>query len=327
MKQFPLEPSINATTSKARGGKRQQWNSETAEIVFDDQSLDSVLYGQPGGKKTPASLFGSAREFVNWVQDAYRAGDVGTVIEICKVLAAGDTSISLGMCSELAHMLTEIVPQCPNPVRRYDLAPLCPLLEKIWELALEKENIALQERIAVPSYRCHEHYGQFGEAQRVLRWLLENSRRTGNRCDEAIYLNNLAFEYLLEGRYQEALHDFEEAANLFEAIDDPTQHANSRANYWMCKFESSELDANDQIQEELRNLTKTLTRRKTWQARKPMMVLARIAEQRGDLEGSIRWVEKAIQTCEGSGTRYPETDAQYLQRLKATCHSRVESVP
>ena len=296
------------------------------EIVFDDEPLETVLYGQHGGGKTPASLFGRAREFVSWVREAHRAGDMGTVIDICKVLAARDTSISLGMGSELAHILTEIVPQCPNPVLRYDLAPLCPLLEKIWELALKTENIALQERIAVPSYRCHEHYGQFAEAQRVLRWILEISRRTGNRRDEAIYLNNLGFEYLLEGRYRKALHDFDEAAHLFEAIDDSTQHANSRANYWTCKFESSELDATDQVEKELRGLAKTLSRWKTWQARKPMVVLARIAEQRGDLEDAIRWQEKAIKACEGSGTRYPETDAEYLQRLKETWHCRGESV-
>ena len=326
MKQFPLEPSINATISGATGDKSRQWDSETPEIVFDDQPLGCVLYGQAGDGQTPASLFRHARGFVNLARDAYRAGEVGTVIDVCKVLAAGDISISLGMCFDLAGVLTRIVPQIPNPVLQYDLAPICPLLEKIWELALERNNESLLLSIAWPSFRCHEHYGQYEKARKVLRWLLETSRHNGNRREEALILNNLGFEYLLEGRIQEALHDFEEAANLFESLAIPEESANSRTNCWICKFESSDLDVSDQVETELRSLEKILTRANYWQARKPMILLARIAEQRGDLEESILWVEKAIQTCEGSGTRYPETDAQYLQRLKETCHSLCESV-
>lgn len=145
--------------------------------------------------------------------------------------------------------------------------------------------------------------------------------------DEAITLNNLAFEYLLEGRFKEALLQFEEAANLFQTLGIPAQSANSRANYWICKFESSHLDATDQVEAELRSLAETLTRARYWQARKPMILLARLAEQLGDLDESILCVEKAIQACKGSRTRYPETDAQYLQRLKDRCHSLGESVP
>lgn len=327
MKQFPLEPSINATLTWAGADKSRQRDSDTAEIVFDDQPLECVLYGQAGDGQTPASLFGRAREFVNRVQDAYGAGEVGTVIDVCKELAAGGISISVGMCSELGAVLTRIVPQIPNPMLQYDLSPLCPLLEKIWELALERNNESLLQRISAPSFRCHEHYGQFGKAQRVLRWLLETSRRSGNRFEEAITLNNRGFEYLLEGRIREALHDFEEAANLFQTLAIPVQSANSRANYWICKFESSDLEVSDRVETELRSLEKMLTRAKYWQARKLMILLARLAEQRGDLEESILWVAKAIQACKGSGTRYPETDAQYLQRLKETCHSLGKSVP
>jgi tetratricopeptide (TPR) repeat protein len=327
MKRFPFKSSVDDAIIEAIGKRHRPRNNDLQEIVFDDQPLESVLYGQAEGGKTSASLFGRAREFVNWIREADRAGDMGTVIDICKVLAAGDTLISLGMCSELAVVLTRIVPYIPNPVLRYDLSLLCPLLEKIWELALERRNEFLLQRIAGPSFRCHEHYGQFGKAQRVLRWLLENSRRTGNQREEALTLNNLGFEYLLEGRLQEALHDFEEAANLFQAIDIPLQSANSRTNCWICKFESSDMVVSDQVEDELRSLEKTLTRANYWQARKPMILLARIAEQRGDLKESILWVKKAIQACKGSGTRYPETDAQYLQRLKETFHSRSESVP
>lgn len=325
MKPFLLEPSIKAKIFEAIGGKSRPWDSKRPEIVFDDQPLECILYGQDGDGPTAASLFGRARELVGLIRDAYGAGDVGTVIDVCKVFAAGDISISSGMCFELAEVLTAMVPQYPNPVLRFDLAPLCPVLEKIWAVALEKKNDALQQRIAAPFYRCYEHCGDYEKARKVLRWLLESSRHNGNRCEEAVALNNLAFEYLLEGRFQEALPDFEEASNLFQALGIPAESANSRANYWICKFESPDLDAPDQVEAELRSLAKILTQSKYWQARKPMILLARIAERRGDMEDSILWVKKAIRVCKGSGTRYPETDAQYLQHLKETCHSLGES--
>jgi len=97
------------------------------------------------------------------------------------------------MCAELTVVLSMIVPHVPNPVLPHDLAPLCPLLEKIWELALERNNEFLLQRIAWPSFRRHEHYGQLGEGKRLLKWLLQNSRHHGNRREEAITLNNLGF--------------------------------------------------------------------------------------------------------------------------------------
>ncbi|MDR4493778.1 MAG: hypothetical protein R3B74_05030 [Nitrospirales bacterium] len=41
---------------------------------------------------------------------------------------------------------------------------------------------------------------------------------------------------------------------------------------------------------------------------------------RGDFEGAICWVKKAIQACKGSGMQYSEVDIQFLQRLEFASH-------
>lgn len=316
MKPCPLEPSINAATTGASWEENREWDRERPAIVFDDQPLESVLYGQVGDDQTLASLFGRARELVDFMRDAYRAKDSEKVFEACQALAADDQLISWGMCVELTALLDAMVPHYPCPVLPVSLTPLCPLLEKIWAMGWEKKNHALLERMATAAFRCHEHCGQYETAREVLRWLLENRRRQGDRYHVAITLNNLAFEYLLEGRWQEAILGFEEAAMLFQTIGNAVQAANSRANYWMAQFEPSKPDEVENSETELQELEDILTRAMSWQARKPRILLAKVAEQRGDLEEAIHWVEKAIQACQGSGTRYPETDAHYLERLK-----------
>jgi hypothetical protein len=67
-------------------------------------------------------------------------------------------------------------------------------------------------------------------ARRVLTTLLDINIEEGDRPEEAVATNNLAFEYLLEGRYQEGIPGFERAATIFEEIGDAAQSANSHAN-------------------------------------------------------------------------------------------------
>ena len=46
------------------------------------------------------------------------------------------------------------------------------------------------------------------------------------------------------------------------------------------------------------------------------LILKRIEEKRGNIEGAIMLVEQAIQSCKDTRTRYPEMDEEYLEHLR-----------
>jgi hypothetical protein len=66
---------------------------------------------------------------------------------------------------------------------------------------------------------------------------------------------------------------------------------------------------------DLRQLAELLRRRGFWQERKPLILLARIREKQGKIDEAIDLVKRAIKGATVSGTRYPEEDKQYLDRL------------
>ena len=68
---------------------------------------------------------------------------------------------------------------------------------------------------------------------------------------------------------------------------------------------------------ELKAFSMTLDKSSDWHRRKPLIILARIEERRGNITAAIRLVEKAIKVCENNRTRYPELDATYLEHLKS----------
>jgi tetratricopeptide (TPR) repeat protein len=220
------------------------------------------------------------------------------------------------MCYRLTASIKDLVPNCPNPCLEHDLTPLGPLLEEMWQLALRAEEKSLQQELGTVFYRWYEHYQHYEDARGVLAVLLEISRERGDRTNEAVMLNNFAFEYVLEEKWQEAIPLFEEAATIFRDNSDEYEYANARANYWTCRFECADLENLEEVEEELRTLRDILTRRTGWHARKPLILLAKIEERRGSTQPAIRFVEQAIESCKGSNTRYPELDASYLRDLQ-----------
>jgi tetratricopeptide (TPR) repeat protein len=291
------------------------------EFVFDDEPLEHILYGIGERGPTSASLYDADRRCVREIRAALKQGSIEAAINSCAALAARDSPISVGMCSQLAAILRAIIPQVPNPILPGDLGPLRPLLEKIWETAVEKQHVDLQKAIGSPLYRWYEHHGIYNKAHGILGRLLEISAEQGDLFEEAICWNNLGFEHLLEGRFKEAMPHFDRAARLFEQIGDQAQCANSRSNRWICRFELGITENLDQVETELQKLAELLGRWRFWQARKPLILLARISEQRGRIREAVELVKRAIQSAARSGTRYPEADAEYLGRLEAALAS------
>jgi tetratricopeptide (TPR) repeat protein len=184
-------------------------------------------------------------------------------------------------------------------------------------MAQDKQEKDLVKKCGTLLYRLSEHYGRYSQAREILNRLIDIHRGEGDLHGHGVVANNCAFEYLLEGRYQEAMPGFEEAARLFEDARDPLQSANARANWWICRYECGNLPEISTIEAKLKELADLLSGSGYWQARKPLVLLARLAEKRQEINEAIGFMKRAIQAGTGSGTRYPNEDAEYLHRLES----------
>ena len=291
------------------------YGSSELEMVYDDEPIENALYGKAGRGSTPVSLFAQSRKYLESIRAANGKSDVQAVIDAASALAASGSLISIGACFELAGILVRVVPQTPNPVIAFDLLPLRSLLETIWQIAVEKQDISLQKRIAYCLYRWYEHHKHYEKARNVLARQIAIYRSEKDHSAEAIARNNWAFELFLEGRYLEAIPEFESSARLFEEIGKTEQAANSLVNCWVSRFEAGDFDSILRAEPELESLAAVLDKAGMWHARKPLVLLARIAESRGDIRKAIALVQRAIRACKDTGTLYPKMDGQYLAHL------------
>ena len=291
-------------------------NKDTSEFFFDDEPLEHILYDDSLKGRTVANLYLQVRESVIQIESAYNGDNIQDAIAMASELGRSGTPISQEMYLRLIRVMRTMVPDYPNPVMIFDLLPLKPLLEQIWMMALDKENKALQLKVGPLLYKWYELHGKYRDAREVLDRLIGINRELKNHFDEAVYLNNFAFEYTLERRFREAMPLFEKAASMFEQLNNKFQYANSLANYWICRFDLGDIDDLERIDSELKTLSGILNQSGHWQERKPLILLAQIEERRGNIQNAIQLVERAIESCSQSKTRYPEQDAIYLEYLK-----------
>jgi len=295
---------------------------EPEELFFDDQPLDCILYGKPVGSSTNANLFLPTLRDVRRIDKAVNGGNIPEAIKIASALSRSGVRFSKKVCSELAIIMYNIIPNYPKPKIEYDLSPLCPLLEEMWRFALKLSDRKLQKEVGISLYRCYEHTQQYREARRVLSRLIRVYREDNNSLQEAIMINNFAFEYLLEGKWEKAEPLFKKAARIFRENHDELDYANAMANYWTCRIERGEFGDIKNTRKEIKKLVKILSDSSEWHRRKPLILRAKIEEYLGNIERAIRFVERAIRLNEGGETTFPELDRKYLEYLR--CSKRRE---
>jgi tetratricopeptide (TPR) repeat protein len=303
---------------KPLGKSVQQSEVKDERLIyfFDDESLESLLYGQKYPESIPANLYLSSQKSVKEILQVYEQGDMAKTIQLLRALGFKRPSLSLESARQLVQVIKIMVPQYPLPVIRFDLWALSPLIETIWELAIEKNEQKLKLEIGFALYRWLEHLHQYEAARGVLQALINEYDQYGLASDKAIFVNNYAYEYLLEERYAEAAPFFEEAASLFNEAGDRFETANARANYWICLTAKGPITNLSGLEEALPEIEEMLLKKKDWRGRKPLFLRARMAEEEGNIEEAISLMGKAIESAKESNTQYPVLDRQYLKKLQ-----------
>jgi tetratricopeptide (TPR) repeat protein len=254
---------------------------------------------------------------VREIGDLLTSGKPEEAIQKASELCENGYSLSTGACSALAVMVRAIVPDMVNPLMEWDLSGLERLLRRLWDHAVKYQEEDLLDLIGTSMYRWYEHHRRYEESRHVLEVLIRICREQKNRVGEAVLINNFAFEFLLEGRFKEAMPLFAKAEAMFREEGQRFEQANARVNWLECRFGCNALDGMEQIEEELDALLAILETGGTRKMHKPFILLARIEERRGNLDRAIELVELAIQAGKNSRTRFPETDALYLAQLKS----------
>ena len=291
---------------------------ERTQFFFDDEPLESILYGKPTNGPTQANLFLPVREQIDAIVKAYKAGNIEETTRLSAALGYSSSDISIGMCHEIASIMKNIIPDYTNAIITFDLSSLRTLLEKIWRQSLSVKNRELQKSVGNPMYRWYEHHKKYHDARMVLKKLIRIFREEKRRSSEGILINNFAFEYWLEGNPKDAMPWFRKAESIFKKIKDTFNKANTRVNYLMCKFALDELEDTEEIENELKEITTVLSSSGLWHERKAWMLLAKIEERRGNIDEAIALVKKAIESAKNSNSRYPEEDKEYLRQLQTT---------
>ena len=291
-------------------------SGDRLQFFFDDEPLQSILYGEPTEGPTQANLYLPIRERVEKILIAYKDGYIQEAIQQAALLASSGSDISIGMYCEITEIMRSIVPDYTKAIIKYDLTPLQLLLEQIWRQSLEVKDKGLQKSVGTPLYRWYEHHEKYHDARMILRKLIRIYREEKSQTMEAILTNNLAFEYWLEGKKDDAVKWFKTAELIFQKDHDTFNVANSRVNYLMCKFDLNDLDDTEEIESELKELAKMLSSSGLWHERKPWILLAKLEERRGKIEEAINLVKRAIESSKDSNTWYSKQDEVYLKQLE-----------
>ena len=290
-------------------------DSKNKDFYFDDEPLERILYGADLNGPSPANLYAPSHKYVQRIITSCKERNLTDLISALSALAKDNLLISTGVCHLITDAIGEFFPYYPNPVVVHDITNLEPLLANIWGIALEKQDASLLRKVGTPLFRWYEHHGKYEDARRILNKLIESSREHNDRINEALHLNNFAFEYLLEKRWNEAISHFAASAELFAQSGIRFEAVNARANYWICRFELDDVDDLESAEAELNEISKVFDGAKRWYERKSLILLAKIEEKRGNIAKAINLVEKAIESAKESRTTYPEIDRKYLEQL------------
>jgi tetratricopeptide (TPR) repeat protein len=290
-------------------------DNKNQDFYFDDEPLERILYGDDLNGPSPANLYAPSHKYVQKIITSCKERNLADLISALSALAKDNLLISTGVCHLITDAIGELFPYYPNPIVVHDITNLEPLLVNIWGIALEKQEVSLLSKVGTPLFRWYEHHGKYEDARRILNKLIETSRERNDRVNEALHLNNFAFEYLLEKRWSDAISHFVASAALFEQSGIPFEAVNARANYWICRFELDDVDDLESAEAELNEISKVFNGAKRWYERKSLILFAKIEERRGNIAKAINLVERAIESAKESHTKYPEIDRNYLEQL------------
>lgn len=287
------------------------------DLVFDDEPIESVLYGHQSSPPTPSSIFQPAREILIRLRSTSTDTKSEEALQTYIRFLNDGYPVSKELFVSLTSTASSLLPVWPKP-----LSPDMPhsvgrLMECLWRHANEKGDDELKSIAGIRLWEWYEYTKHYADARIVLLALEDIYRDRYEQTSIPAIINNLAFQFQKECMWKEAIVHFDRAACLANELGLKPDFANSRANYWGCRFELEGIDICGLMVPELRRLGAVLREAK-WKAgeRKVLVLLARAEATLGNHQVGIPLLEQAIALDVSQNSMYLEQDQKLLRDLQ-----------
>jgi hypothetical protein len=285
-------------------------------LVFDDEPLEAILYGEASPGPTAPIGFAAAHAEGTAILGLLAAGRHAEGVERAVNLLEGTDAVPLETLASLSAWLGAQIPETPWPRVRDPAIDYGRMLRPLYRRSGELLAGELRGQVAIRLYRWLEAAGGYAEAREVILELLGVARRQRRAMDEAALTNNLGYEYLMEGNWEAAQPWFEKAERRFGILGLAVEVANVASNGLICRFERLGAGAAEPLRPRIEAVLGVLEEASDWRRRKPLILLARLEAQCGHLRAAIRLAQRAVTATRGLATLHRRHDQRYLWSLR-----------
>jgi tetratricopeptide (TPR) repeat protein len=288
-------------------------NSDFSQLLlFDDEPIDSILYGSSSNGPTSANAFVDTRPVVDEIVTAICSENLPRALALMQWLLRSDLPVSVKDCTIFMGVFYQLVPDNPWPVLGDEAIEYQSVLDEIILLAERFDSLILLSAAETHRYRLYEGCGEFAKARKLIAKMRERSEKPSST---ASLINNYGYEYLLEGNYAKARPYFIESLQLFEQLGNEGEVANAQANLLTCEFELAKDPATETLLPTLIAAHSRLSESGDWRVRKTMRILAARAEAQERILVAVAWARRAVKASLNVETLLQLEDKKYLKRL------------
>jgi tetratricopeptide (TPR) repeat protein len=291
-------------------------NSSSTQLIFDDESNESILHDNPVDSATGADAFDASEQVLEEINQCACSGNQIRSFALMAWLLRSDLPVPVNTCRIIIQAFQQVISSKPKPVVSNVVIEYGFILDKIINLAKQYEADDILSAAETFSYRLCEARGEYEKARTLIDNMREQANKSGDRFLFAELTNNYGYEFLLEGNYLEPQTYFIESLSLFENLNSKINIANGQANLLTCQFALSLSRNWEALLPALSEAQRVLHEYGDWRIRKTMRLFAERAQAQGRNSVAIAWARRAANASRNLATQLHRDDENYLDSLR-----------
>jgi len=287
------DEAIGGNSVSRFGGKRD--HEIPADLVYDDEPLDELLYGHVTHGPSAANLYSPIKRL-----EQALSGTDEVVIDHAFREAGGCCQASPSLIPEIVVQLSNLsrgcLPQWPKPLNGVLSPAGLQLLELLWKRSRDAGQRSSMLAAGSVLWEWYEYAQRPASAREVLEELVAVYR--DQPADEPMQglLNNLAYQHFLLNDWPKARQHYQSACEIAERSGNRADFLNSRVGWWAARYEECPVEAAAELVEELRRLLVEIDDlNRLLSARKALRYLALAEARLGNEHSALECVDRAIE--------------------------------